>query len=61
MRCGWILNDVHDRNESTLAAERVEDGFVNEVFNVTTVDGRAEWRIGVLRAIELFDLANAGP
>ena len=52
---------MHDWNESTLATERVEDGFMYEVFDVATVDGRAERGIGILRAIELFDLANAGP
>lgn len=61
MRCWWILNDMHNWNESTLAAQRVKDRFMNEVFDATTIDGGAEWRISILRAIELFDLANAGP
>lgn len=52
---------MHNWNESTLAAQRVKDRFMNEVFDATTIDGGAEWRISILRAIELFDLANAGP
>jgi hypothetical protein len=43
LRCRWVLYDVHYRNESTLAAERVQDGFVHKVFNAATVNGRVEW------------------
>lgn len=61
VRCGWILDDVHNWNEGILAAERVEDSSVYEVFDAATVDGRGKWWVGILRSVELFDLANAGP
>lgn len=61
MHCGWVLYDVHYWNEGTLAAKRVEDGFVHEVFNAATVNGRIEWWNSILRTIELFDFGNASP
>jgi hypothetical protein len=57
----WVLYDVHYRNESTLAAEGVQDGFVHKVFNAATVNGRVEWWDSILRTVELFDLANTSP
>ena len=60
-RGGWILYDMHDWNEGTLPAQRVEDGSVNEVFDAATVDGRVEWRVRILWTVELLDLASACP
>ena len=61
MRHGWVLYDMHYRNEGTLAAERVEDGFVDEVFDAATINATVEWWSSILRTVKLFDLANASP
>jgi hypothetical protein len=55
------MYDVHYRDESTLATERVEDGFVHEVFNATTVNCTVEWWNSILWTVELFNLANTSP